>query len=277
MAVEQVTTNQELLRVVVAAKAEIEPREAAFRVTGIESYDGATIHHDGFYSPDIAGSSVIFAPRQRIEDLHDQGFVRLRKRRFNTTISPPGGKATRISGEQWEFDVLPAAITEVRRLDAVSQPIVEPVHMTWKSIEPVLRAVFEAYPKVMPGIGVSREQVAEILDRKPSDMRTVRALYELERAGYITVTMQSDAHFGPSYVELTEKSFRLMAGWPGEGSDATATALLDLIQKRLEAADTDEERSRWVTLREGVLGLGHDVLVELLAAVAQTGAHKIGV
>jgi hypothetical protein len=117
--------------------------------------------------------------------------------------------------------------------------------------------------------------VNELLGREKGDRRTSWALYELARTGYLETRHQSDNEIGPSYVALTEKSFRGLAGWPGENADLAAIALVELIQHRVDDAGTDEERSRWIRLRDGVIGMGHEVIVELLSTLAQTGVHKI--
>jgi hypothetical protein len=269
-------TTERFLRLVVAASKAIEPAEKAFGVSRIDSQPGARVQHPGFRSPDVVGRGEMRVPRQRIEDLADADLIRLRKETVRTGVASAGQPARTVTSERWDFDVLPAAALEVRRLDALAAPPGEAFDISWPAIDPVLQAVYVAYASSpAAGLGVSREAIDDALGRSHDDMRIGRALHELVRTGWLESRMQSDTRIGPSYVELTEKALRRVAGWPGDVSDSAASQLLDLIQERLDAATTPEERTKWERLRDASLGVGHDFLLELLKGLARSGAHHL--
>ena len=72
---------------------------------------------------------------------------------------------------------------------------------------------------------------------------------------------------GSRFCQITEKGLQITAGWPTGAADAAYTRLLTLIDEHVEEAATDEERSKWERLRDGVLGVGRDVGVRVLSAL----------
>ena len=95
----------------------------------------------------------------------------------------------------------------------------------------------------------------------------------LVSTGYLDTITRS---MGLRYCQITEKGLQITAGWPSGAADATYARLLTLIDEHVEEAASDEERSKWVRLCEGVVGVGRDVGVEVLSAAAQTGLRHIG-
>jgi hypothetical protein len=147
---DEITTEQ-LLRVVVAAKLAIEPKDKPFEVTGIQRTIGASVRHPG--SP----SRIDVAP-QWIEVLSDANWIRLQK---ETIRLPPvkmrdGKKGGPRSMKRWQFVVLPAAVKEVERLGRVEPVVVDtpnPV-MDKRGLDQLraqrlafLRAVLRRYPR----------------------------------------------------------------------------------------------------------------------------------
>jgi len=96
----------------------------------------------------------------------------------------------------------------------------------------------------------------------------LRALHD---AGYLT-GIDTTTMDGPSFylmaVRLLERGRRSVGQWP---SDDPAQLLIQVIEARIAAASTDDERSKLSELRDTVLGVGRDVLVSLLS----TFAHQL--
>jgi hypothetical protein len=64
-----------------------------------------------------------------------------------------------------------------------------------------------------------------------------------------------------------------VAGWPTEAGPDLLARLLVLVDERIAAAESDDERSKWQRFRDGVVGVGRDVAADVLAALA-TGAVR---
>jgi hypothetical protein len=145
----------------------------------------------------------------------------------------------------------------------------------WETdVLPVLEAFYTASGSADADLGVSDNAVNEVLGREPRGARTDRVLTMLVSTGYLDTTIRS---MGFRYSKITEKGLQITAGWPSGAADAAYTRLLTLIDEHVEAAGTDEERSKWERLRAGVVGIGKDVAVEVLSAAAQSGLRHAGI
>jgi hypothetical protein len=80
---------------------------------------------------------------------------------------------------------------------------------------------------------------------------------------------------GPAFCRPTEKGLQVTAGWPTSSGEIALERLLALIDERLAAAASDEERSRWQRFREGITDIGRDVLVGLLITTANATAKNM--
>jgi DNA-binding PadR family transcriptional regulator len=169
---------------------------------------------------------------------------------------------------RFQFDITSGGVSAARvaRLRAE-----EPSHaaggLRWENdLLPVLEAVYRAATKGNP-FGVEQKQVIAELGRPDDDPRTDRLLYELERTGYIEATMATDGQWGPLICRLTEKGYQQVAGWPGRVDDSTFALLIRALDERIECAETEEERSKWVRLRDAALGVGRDLFVDVMGKV----------
>jgi hypothetical protein len=86
----------------------------------------------------------------------------------------------------------------------------------------VLRAVYEV-SNTKSGDWPYVSQVNELLEREPFDDGTDRAIRDLGNAGYLAGAGNVDHLTGPIDCELTEKSLRVLAGWPSPEQSAEAS------------------------------------------------------
>jgi hypothetical protein len=143
-------------------------------------------------------------------------------------------------------------------------------------VSAVLEAAYAASGESMPDLGVSWQTINQRLGRDADDERTGRALKALVEAGYLREMLSgSDQTPWPTWVAVTEKGLQVTAGWPTGAADAAMTQLLADIDKHIDEASSEDERSRWQRLRDAVAGIGRDVAVEVLSAAAQAGMRSV--
>lgn len=73
-----------------------------------------------------------------------------------------------------------------------------------------------------------------------------------------------------------KKGLQVTAGWPSGSGEVALERLLALIENRIAESATDEERTRWVRLRDGITGVGRDAVAETLGALASGVIRGIG-
>jgi hypothetical protein len=129
---------------------------------------------------------------------------------------------------------------------------------------PVLEAVGRVSSSKVGWPFVRHDEVKRELGRPDEDDRTSRTLYDLARTGYLRETASTDQFLGPLEVELTEKGLALTSGWPA-GGETLARAVVEAIERRIEAAESAEERSRLEKLRDGFRAVGYELAGELVA------------
>ena len=66
-------------------------------------------------------------------------------------------------------------------------------------------------------------------------------------------------------MRLTEKGLQATAGWPSTQADAIVASLIAAFDERIEAAETDEERTKLAKARDALAGLGREVLADVIA------------
>jgi len=148
--------------------------------------------------------------------------------------------------------------------------------LDWDSrVLPVLEAVARAYSRAPSDLGVSLEGVAEELGYKTDTYNLSLVLDELVRAGYLEETMGVEQLPGPAWCRLREKGLQVTAGWPSASGETAFERLLAIVDERIRSADSDEERSKWERLRDGVAGVGRDVLVGVLTTAANAAAKGL--
>ncbi|MGH2946524.1 MAG: hypothetical protein ACRDPC_09760 [Solirubrobacteraceae bacterium] len=140
-----------------------------------------------------------------------------------------------------------------------------------EDIRPVLLATYAAVAKGDP-YGVEQAAVNADLEREPDDARTDRALFELGKAGYIEATIgPTSGMFGPNLCRLTETGLQYTAGWPTATGPDAADRLIWALEQSINEAPSDAERSKREKALTGVMGIGRDVLTDVLSKLA-TGA-----
>jgi hypothetical protein len=269
------TEREALLRTLVAASVAVRPERERFRVQRLESHAGPLLLHSGFEL--LGETEPRTCNREDLEDLHAQGLIRLKKEKRSVQAR---GRLPRTYWEEWHFDVTDAGFEKVeleQRAAAESERIGQDgasVSYDWKTEGlPVLQAVSTASESADVDLGVSAKTINELLGRQPDDPRTDRILTMLVRGDYVGQTIRAMGSSG--FFQVTEKGLQVTAGWPSGAPEATYTRLLELIDERLDEAVSEEERSRWQRLRDGVVGVGRDVAVDVLSAAAQTGLRHI--
>ena len=95
-------------------------------------------------------------------------------------------------------------------------------------------------------------------------------LNDLVRARYLEETLGTDQHVGPAWCRLDEKGLQVIAGWPASSGEAAFERLITLIDERIDTASTEEERSKWQRLRDGIAGVGRDVIVGVLTTTVNS-------
>lgn len=134
---------------------------------------------------------------------------------------------------------------------------------------PVLRAVYELQREGSPAQLHSGVRVAALRERLDFDEdRAGRALIDLVESGYLSMPFFTDTDPVPIAVRLTEKGLQAVANWPAVPGLGSYDVLLAAIAERAEGAGTEEERSRWRGVRDGLLSLGRETVTEVLAKMA---------
>jgi hypothetical protein len=204
-----------------------------------------------------------------------QGLIRLTKesRRIKGAVGPVW--------EEWFFDVTDAGFERVELERRAAEAERNPDEggtggYDWETEAlPVLEAVYAASGSADVDIGVSHKTINEALGRQPNDPQTDRIVTMLVQGDYLDRTAFEG--MGSRFCQITEKGLKITAGWPSGAPDAAYARLLALIDEHVEEAATDEERSKWKRLRDGVVGVGRDVAVDVLSALAQTGMRHTGI
>jgi hypothetical protein len=141
--------------------------------------------------------------------------------------------------------------------------------MQWETeVLPVLEAVHAVIArKPMPTYGAEHREIDAELGREEWDANTAFALRRLADAGYLRVVLDTDSHFGPHSVDLTERGLQLTSGWPAGTGDALLGSLLAEVERRI-ATSSGDERGALERFRDFATGVGRDVLVSVLSAYA---------
>lgn len=148
--------------------------------------------------------------------------------------------------------------------------------LDWTSrVLPVLNALARAYSRAPSPMGVRTHAVVGELGADADGYSVALTLGELVRAGYLEETLGADQATGPLSSRLTEKGLQVTAGWPSASGEVALDRLLTVIEERIAASTTAEERSNWERLRDGVLGIGRDVFVGVLTATVNSAAKHV--
>jgi hypothetical protein len=198
---------------------------------------------------------------QSIDELDDRGYVRRRD----------------LGPAQFAFSVTEAGLLHAARLKAAAEPDAGAAHgVDWDDVVlPVLQAVGRAYPQRRPGLGVSLQMVNAELGKDEGDVSTAQILDELVRMDYLEETITTDNLPGPAWCRLREKGLQVTAGWPSASGEVALARLLAIVDERIADAVDEEERSKWERFRDGVLGVGRDVMVGVMTTSVNAAAKGL--
>lgn len=205
--------------------------------------------------PGLAGVEEARIAVPDLRELEDAGLVAL-------TDTRRGGGQLRLTGDGLAY------ANRIRQRTRRA-----PGGLAWKEdVRPVLGAVYAATSATGSAFGVDQAAVNEELGRDPKDATTDRVLHELERSGYLEASVSATGDMlGANVVRLTEKGLQQVAGWPSQDSLGMADRLLWVLEERIEQAPTEDERTRLQRLRDAAVGIGRDVLTDVLSKMATEG------
>lgn len=269
--------GDELLEILVRAERRLDGPREVFKVDP-DRRQGAHVKHPGLRDPDDPESQPwLRCNKQDLVDLADSRYVKIAKRR--TSVSGPGRKSTGFT--LWEMHVTRQGFDHVDHLARVkARGRTESTGtLDWSAdVLPVLIAACEASYDSTPELGATRSEIAMRLDAEPDEIDVARILFHLVEAGYLVDTAAHLRAMGedglPKAVRPTEKALQLAAGWPSGPADHIAAQLVAALDERIDRAE-GEERSRLVRLRDGITGIGRDVLVAVLTDAAKRAGGEI--
>jgi hypothetical protein len=237
------------------AKADAAARPNRPQFLFVRTFGGETVSHPGLPDEEIPCQEA------DILDLEEAGYLRFHPSQRGII-----------------FDVTSEGRRRASQLESASEArAIAPVGdnpLDWsKRVLPVLEAIGRLYADADPALGVGIKRLADELGLDPDDEELGRVVYELSQTGYLNATLDGDQALTPLFFRLEEKGLKVVAGWPTDAGADLLARLLVLIDQRIAAAESPDERSKWERLRDGVLGVGRDVAAEVLAALA-TGAVR---
>lgn len=129
---------------------------------------------------------------------------------------------------------------------------------TWVSRAlPVLTSIVGHYES---DGAANSEQVVD--DTGLSDSIVDRSGRELRDAGFVELYFEGGGGF--FVMAVTEKGRREVGAWPSP--ESLTDQIFAAVEERVEHADTDEERGRWLKIRDGLFGAGRDFMIGVAAA-----------
>jgi hypothetical protein len=135
--------------------------------------------------------------------------------------------------------------------------------LDWKQHVPVLHAVYDLLDS---HDHVDSDDVCEQLGRGKDDPATLRALDELREAGFIRGQRANMRR--TFFIQSAPLGLQTARGWPrpGELGAEGVEQFLAVLDERLAAAVTEEERGAWQRFRSAAGSTAPSVLGEVLGA-----------
>ena len=145
--------------------------------------------------------------------------------------------------------------------------------LDWQEdVRPVLVAVYQAQmseeAKDVRGPLTDKARINEVLGRDPDDNGLHLAMDALAEADYIDAARRRDDWL---HVRMMERGLQEVAGWPKAPGEDTYDLLLNVIDRLIAEAPSADERTRLEKFRDGVVGVGRDVLTNVLSRAATGG------
>jgi len=145
------------------------------------------------------------------------------------------------------------------------------VESTWEVLE---RPVLEAIAKRESEGRRSGPSTYEILeDTGLPSARVQNALRRLRLSGYLqAVDVTTQESTGPEYImiELLEPGLRAVGVWPGDPYDA----VLAIVMHQLDIEPDADRKGRLERFRNGLVGVGREVVTGVLTAYATSAIPK---
>lgn len=115
----------------------------------------------------------------------------------------------------------------------------------------------------------NQEVLTDVLGPDWDEARIAASISRLVQADYLAA-IDASTLAGPHWMRigLTERGRRAVGLWPG---DDAASALLAVLDERIETADSPAERERWRKLRDGAATVGKDVLSGVIVEAVKRG------
>jgi DNA-binding MarR family transcriptional regulator len=125
--------------------------------------------------------------------------------------------------------------------------------------------VLDAAVHLVDAAAFAHPSAHELAERTGLELdQVLTALRALEQAGLIAVTFTMGGGRNSHVDAISGEARQLVGAWPSAG--AIASRLVAELERRADAASSDEERSKWRRLLDSVLGLGREVVVDVAAA-----------
>jgi hypothetical protein len=179
-----------------------------------------------------------------LDDLADEGWLRVLKREGNSrhvAVTGPGRQA-------WAAHVADTTHNS------------SAVDLSWSAASATLLQVYHLYrDQGAPAIGVWIVPLADDPERRGQAQAHIG---ELVRGGYLEVGRSSGA--GPTHVRPTNLTLQLFEGWPAGPAQAALEELVRDVDIAIERTPDEERRSKLVALRDGLVGVGHDIAIAYL-------------
>jgi hypothetical protein len=131
------------------------------------------------------------------------------------------------------------------------------IALDWPAVAPVLDAFCEGYTAAgAPEHGIETEAV---LGEAENSGAARAATGDLVHGGYLEAVTDVDQSDVPITVRPTLITLRLLAGWPGGTAEAALDELVRAPNKAIDGAESDEDRSKLVRVRDGLLRAARDI------------------
>jgi hypothetical protein len=189
-----------------------------------------------------------------IRDLAERGWVRI-----------TGGNG---SSPQFELSGAGRQLAE-QRAAAASRPQRPAIALAWPGPKPTLENVMEAYEQQSaPEAGIKTPAIVEASEDQAAAAAHLR---ELLRTGFLESSYAGSGEY-PVTVRPTEKSLRLLKGWPEGSANDVVENLLAMLDAEIANTHDEEKKSKLVQIRNGIGYVARDLFLKW----AETKVGHIG-
>jgi hypothetical protein len=221
---------------------------------------GADLHHHALPDP------VPKCDQAVLQELAYQGLLDIDYREHQWNLVPAPAGRTIIDQQKRVENLEPVA--DVNRLaEAVREQGASTNKLGWPAVRPVLAALREYWES--GGFSSRGIQIPALVDSLPEHDRdlfaaTVRVLIEND---YLRSTGDLAVFGLPAEVVLTDRTSRILDGWPGAAPDELVENLLAVLARAAASEADPARRSRLERFAETVREIGVSTVGEVLAKV----------